>query len=328
MDPQDEAPLRPNFSQVLDTSNVAKGMQLRSDRQEVLCKLQDNRNAHYQRNYQLNARSPINTLPAEVLSLIFLEYKNSFDSDQSENYTMIQSQLLSITFVCRHWRSVALGCANLWNNIEIGRSTRWDYTLLFLRLFKQTPLSICIKPCRHVPIARGLVVQNMYRIQTYREEVDRRFHEPPLLPEDVRAPVLQKLSLEGFPEMPDLGLMHLPLLRHFSASFTRVNLASFIGFLPNFSNITDLQLQYIRCERNSHNENSLHGLFANLPKLRRLVWDHGFRIYEDVPVPQSRVFLPLEHLVIEDTADWIAALLGTLDVPSTVTMRIHISKSR
>ncbi|KAJ6607511.1 hypothetical protein B0H10DRAFT_551566 [Mycena sp. CBHHK59/15] len=52
-----------------------------------------------------NALSPVSRLPPEMLSRIFL-----FCSD-SDSLKWIKE----VSHICRHWRSVALGCPNLWS---------------------------------------------------------------------------------------------------------------------------------------------------------------------------------------------------------------------
>lgn len=65
--------------------------------------------------FEKNALAPINGLPTEVLSQIFLLSRNLSDGMQRE------STLLNISHVCKSWRTIAINSANLWTIIDCSR---------------------------------------------------------------------------------------------------------------------------------------------------------------------------------------------------------------
>ncbi|KAJ3517653.1 hypothetical protein NMY22_g13916 [Coprinellus aureogranulatus] len=61
----------------------------------------------------INTNSIMGRLPAEILANIFLTYASSCLAGRNHSrYVWIR-----VTHVCRHWRTVALDCSNLWSTI-------------------------------------------------------------------------------------------------------------------------------------------------------------------------------------------------------------------
>ncbi|KAH9850028.1 hypothetical protein C2E23DRAFT_335207 [Lenzites betulinus] len=103
----------------------------------------------------LNARAPINRLPPEILSLIFvfqaeifhdlrlrgpspLWYHNGTDeAAHSPIYTW-----LNVTSVCKHWREVALQCASFWTYLVIDQRIPEESLSTFIARSKGLPLTV------------------------------------------------------------------------------------------------------------------------------------------------------------------------------------------
>ncbi|KAI0066389.1 hypothetical protein BV25DRAFT_1835461 [Artomyces pyxidatus] len=76
-------------------------------------------------NEKHNAHSPVSRLPVELLTRIFhlvaiseragdVLWRTSFRDPIGSRLGWIK-----VTFVCRRWREVALGCAKLWSNVPL-----------------------------------------------------------------------------------------------------------------------------------------------------------------------------------------------------------------
>ncbi len=74
---------------------------------------------HYLRSHR-NTLIPIAHLPSEILTKIFTDAITICLLPTNID----KSQLLRITWVSRRWRTVALGCANLWTHIY-GNNIDW-----------------------------------------------------------------------------------------------------------------------------------------------------------------------------------------------------------
>lgn len=87
---------------------------------------------------QLNSLLPISVLPTEVLAEVFLFRAAS--CRQTNHHVPIMSGWIALSHVCKHWRTVALGCPSLWNRLVIARHAEWVPELLSRS--KELPLSI------------------------------------------------------------------------------------------------------------------------------------------------------------------------------------------
>lgn len=87
---------------------------------------------------QRNALSRICQLPPEILSQIFLLHAQRA-SPSKHIYAIIKMDWTKITHVCRHFRSVALGCPSLWSEIVF---TSRSWTTAMLALSKSADLTL------------------------------------------------------------------------------------------------------------------------------------------------------------------------------------------
>ncbi|KAF8437306.1 hypothetical protein L210DRAFT_2365089 [Boletus edulis BED1] len=83
----------------------------------LLCDLQTQRNSFL----------PISRLPIETLAAIFIY--SARDYHHSGHPTRTAPDWVNVSYVCRHWRNVALNCATLWSYLFVV-SPRWTEELL------------------------------------------------------------------------------------------------------------------------------------------------------------------------------------------------------
>src|ERR1700728_3921015 len=86
---------------------------------------------------------PYITLPPELLIMIFIacaaQPSGTFDAGYWS--LAVNMQWIAVTHVCRYWRSVALGCANLWQRLFFFNP---DVTKEMIRRSKGTDLEVII----------------------------------------------------------------------------------------------------------------------------------------------------------------------------------------
>ncbi|TFK71495.1 hypothetical protein BDN72DRAFT_750940, partial [Pluteus cervinus] len=61
---------------------------------------------------QRNTLAPISRLPPEVLAKIFIEFRDEARGSENTCFSDI------LTWICRHWREVAVNCSTLWSEID------------------------------------------------------------------------------------------------------------------------------------------------------------------------------------------------------------------
>ena len=93
-----------------------------------------------------NTFAPISRLPTPILARIFVcyasdEYYYAY-SGYIRRFARIESHWIGVSYVCRHWRHVALTCPTLWSYL-FARSPRWTEALLARSL--DSPLRIQAK---------------------------------------------------------------------------------------------------------------------------------------------------------------------------------------
>ncbi|KAF8437276.1 hypothetical protein L210DRAFT_3547341 [Boletus edulis BED1] len=86
----------------------------------LLCDLQTQRNSFL----------PISRLPTETLAAIFIYSARNYHSTHSGYPTRTAPDWVNVSYVCRHWRNVALNCATLWSYYLFITSPRWTEELL------------------------------------------------------------------------------------------------------------------------------------------------------------------------------------------------------
>ena len=96
---------------------------------------------------QMNSPSFISRLPSELLASIFILYADdSYRASRPRLSSLNAPDWVNVSYVCRHWRNIALKCPTLWSFISMTMSPRW--TEVLLARSKHTPLKIYFKISR------------------------------------------------------------------------------------------------------------------------------------------------------------------------------------
>ena len=271
-------------------------------------------------------------LPPELLAGIFCEYVRH--SYSAFNSTIVPCWI-SVSYVCRYWRDVALHCANLWAYLFFV-SPEWMDELLSRS--KNAPLIVHTHmffdsrsgqgPIRSLEKALG----NMERIQElwiYCSSDIIEMIGPKL---NVAAPLLQSLCLSTWRDdheyrsvinkdtlpgaMPDLRKVHL--------ESCHVDWSS-----PVFNGLTELTIRYTL---NDPMEcwNGLQFILGHLPRLRQLHLDTLLPYDTDMDAlstnPRKDKFISLPHLellTLTGPISWLIALLTQLKFPKTTIVRVE-----
>lgn len=114
-----------------------------------------------------NAATQTCRMPQETLAEIFLTL--AYDVQDAEEW-------IGITYVCRHWRSVALDCAALWTNLPFISPA---FTNAILPRTKNAPISLCLtsnedKVDEYIPMVHE-VVSRIDRVRSVVLRLDRRY---------------------------------------------------------------------------------------------------------------------------------------------------------
>ena len=127
---------------------------------------------------------PVFRLPPETLSIIFSHgARDYYESDSGGRVTPCIPTWVNVSYVCSHWRNIALNCPTLWT-YHFSTSRRWTEELLLRS--KEASLKIsCSYPSRNkdVRLLRSLLdnlLRYSERIQELRLDV-----APSFLPAEV-----------------------------------------------------------------------------------------------------------------------------------------------
>ena len=113
---------------------------------------------------------PYITLPPELLSMIFIACADPPPEPSGPLNPMHwalseRMQWIAVTHVCRYWRSVALGCADLWRRLFVFNT---DVTKKMIRRSKGANLEVIIHDCEQLlePINRviEMVLPELHRV--------------------------------------------------------------------------------------------------------------------------------------------------------------------
>ncbi|KAF9218982.1 hypothetical protein BS17DRAFT_741495 [Gyrodon lividus] len=224
---------------------------------------------------QRNALSPISCLPPEILATIFIHYARNYYEDPRFRGTWGIPPWVNVSYICRHWRDVALSCPSLWTFLFVS-SQRWTEELLSRS--KMAPLKIRMD--------LGYTKQTkewkfLERAATYAERIQDlslklTCHEAEeILPKlSSRAPLLQTLHI-NVKKSGYLGERHVvldnlfngetPALRTLELSNCRISWSSSV-----LSGLTSLNLRDLA----SSSQPTMVELIAVLRRMPNLVYLH------------------------------------------------------
>ena len=151
-------------------------------------------NLRAKRNFLL----PVFRLPPETLATIFTHgARDYYEGNSGGHFTPCTPTWVNVSYVCSHWRNIALTSATLWA-YHFNTSLRWTEELLLRS--KQAPLKIsCI--CTHPLFAKNALWSGFLdRLLKHSERIQelRLCLLPWLLPPKLllRAPHLEKLEIK------------------------------------------------------------------------------------------------------------------------------------
>ncbi|KAF9259132.1 hypothetical protein L218DRAFT_963902 [Marasmius fiardii PR-910] len=190
-----------------------------------------------------NGSLPVMQLPNELLCTIFSHLVSYLVSTHIERD---RSNLLAFSYVCYHWRMIALETPSLW------ATPHFRFPSLAMEMLKRsgsTPLQIIARERRAAekvtPVLRGLIHRTAsIQIVTTRQYIMQRL----LSKMDHSAPVLRTLdlTLSGIFTSPPLFRLPVDFLGNSTPSLTRISLANcYIPWsLKIYRNLTSLKLSY------------------------------------------------------------------------------------
>ena len=267
--------------------------------------------------------------PPELLAAIFLECAQLSRGAFSYRTTTVPSWV-AVSYICRYWRNVALGCAHLWAHLFLV-SPEWTDELL--RRSKTVPLVVHIDLSLFRDPASGTIrslvkaLENISRIEDLRINCPSKSSVQILHSKMIAsAPLLRSLYLSQedgrhpFTIRKDMFLGAMPGLKKVHLELCFVDWTS-----PMFNGLAELTLHYILGD----NWGGLLLILRQLPRLRWLTLvnvlstadDISFINHEDVEGPIS---LPqLEKLTLTDPILWVTALLSQLEFPRSTIVQLQ-----
>ncbi|KAF8433015.1 hypothetical protein L210DRAFT_3557338 [Boletus edulis BED1] len=279
---------------------------------------------------QRNSCSLISRFPTEILAAIFVCSARDY---HSTHYYPIEAapSWVNVSYVCRHWRNVALNCPTLWSYLFI-TSPRWTEELLARS--KQASLKlradIDVYPngtCRDdggLPFVRR-VMNHIERIQELHLNLPHSFKDHFL---SSPAPCLQNLKIsvgyqnEPYQQFPALFDGNTPALRTLELlccpvpwhsftlnGLTTLNLRSvpsqcrqnMVEFLATLSCVQDLRHLYL--------ENALASTAGFLSSTE-------FRSFRKINLPR------LSRLLIVAPLSAVIAFVACVNIPSKTELRL------
>ena len=269
-------------------------------------------------------------LPPELLATIFLEYARD---SASLVYSVTVPRWISVSYVCRYWRNVALHCANLWATHLFFVSSEWMDELL--RRSKNVPLIVRVDICYHSGSHVGQIhslekaLGNMERIQDLWIECPSDMIEiiQPRL--NVAAPLLRSLYLSAGMSFDGLFLINQDTLPGVMPGLRKVHLYSFrVDWSSSiFNGLTKLTLGYLFNQTLDY-LNGVLRILRQLPRLRQLCLEGSVPDIGAI-LPTSRnenecISLPhLEKLFLAEPVSWTIALLTQLELPKSTIVQLE-----
>lgn len=259
----------------------------------------------------------INDLPPEVLTHIF--HHVVWSTTSPDNVLLWR---LWLTWVCRHWRAVALSDPTLWNSILFRTLFNFEIPFLWLERTANAPLDIRINDTSEKPISltqmQNLLIRLFHKISNIRTIIIVvQDWDPILVVLDAFRVVQEKrlpMILERF-EMYRCGPSYVQLGSGYEPSFYRTPIPLFGGAaIPSLNyltlsglhidwahsvltNLTTLDLRQIALEK-SPTISQFRALLTNSPVLHKLfldgagpTWSGEGRGMKPIHIPSLRVLM-------------------------------------
>ena len=270
-------------------------------------------------------------LPFEILQEVFLFLAASFLRIQPLDSSG-RPEWIAVTYVCRYWRSAALGVPKLWSSITPRLSVTWSHAMI--QRSAPTPMRIdlrigsCYKDGLESPTASELLFPSMGRIRTLRLSGYRNDILGVLDHLSTPSP-LESLDLKLVPNWEQPMSVHLPEnLFGKEAPYCRgLKFETPLAFrAPHWllANITHFAT--ISCGIELHD---LLGMLQAMPQLEVLCITNVLKLWSPFQfggVSQARPRAVLPHLsllsICDKTSRHLPILTSHIDAPPTLRKRL------
>ena len=283
-------------------------------------------------NIHVQTDSPpfIFRLPTEILESIFIDCARDHHSKDNGRPIQTVPRWVNVSYVCRHWRKVALECPTLWTYLFV-MSSRWMRELLARS--KQAPLKLHAYPSLAYPFTSEFcfaepVMNHIERIQELHLHIPHRYNPAQYFSKlSSPAPHLQnlKISVDGhcleWPSVLFDG--DAPALRTLELSHCSLPWNSF-----KLSGLTTLSLRLLGSDGRQNPEEFLATLSC-MQDLRHLYLDNVLN--SAAKFLSSTVFqtfrkinlLHLSRLLVVAPLSTVIALLSCIVIPMKTEVRLQ-----
>ena len=277
---------------------------------------------------QKNTFSLIFRLPPEILASIFIQCARSHQRNQRGIPDWV-----NVSYVCRHWRDVALNCSTLWSFL-FASSQSWTDELLARS--KTAPLKVRVdsdypKPSQELNLLEKVAPQTG-RIQDLRLRLTRREAERILSLFSSPAPLLQTLqiSVERSNYLGEPGLVSGALFDKYTPVLRKLELTNYAFPLtcPTLRGVTSLRLR----DLGTSFRPTLAELKVALGRMQNLAHLHlenalpsarGNSISQSFEDSERLSFPHLSRLSIVAPFTTVVLLLSCFDIPLKTEVRLR-----
>ncbi|KAF8138982.1 hypothetical protein EV363DRAFT_1315461 [Boletus edulis] len=277
-----------------------------------------------------NARPFIFRLPTEILEDIFIQCASDYHCEHNgSSPTSDVPSWVNVSYVCHHWRHVALNCATIWTYVFI-TSSRWTEELLARSRQASLKIRICLPDDTTIPQLGNTVekvMDHLERIQELCVDVSEPYNKQVLPKLSSRAPRLQTLEIisdDPSLEWPSSLFAGVPPALHtLELSDCSVPLSSF-----KLNALTTLGLYHVP-DRFRQNIEEFLAVMSYMKDLEHLYLDHAltsatgflssavFRTFEKIDLPH------LSRLLISAPLSTTVALLSCVNIPSKTAVKLE-----
>ncbi|KAF8555400.1 hypothetical protein OG21DRAFT_1496349 [Imleria badia] len=270
-------------------------------------------------------------IPTETLEDIFIQQTRDYHGENGSHPTPTLPSWVNVSYVCRHWRNVALNCATLWTYLFI-MSPRWTEELLARS--KKAPLKLHVDPHHghgsEAPCVVGQVMNHVERIQELRLSLSLLGWENQLYSKlSSPAPNLQCLRICAPNASPEWVLPSVlfdgdtPALRTlelsccpvawYSLKLSRLTALSLFHIPPRLQQNTEELLATLRCMQDL-TQLYLHRALASAAGFLSSTVFHTFQKFN----------LPhLSRLYLAAPLSTIVAMLSCVNIPLKTEIRLE-----
>ncbi|KAF6758680.1 hypothetical protein DFP72DRAFT_887914 [Ephemerocybe angulata] len=274
-----------------------------------------------------NTFAPINRLPPEILSRIFVQ---SAAECRQDSLSWIQ-----VTHTCHHWREVALDCAALWSNISFVNPA---FTKVMLARSKDAPLHVNLNTIytRKTPdiyealsevLDQGSRLRSIAIDNVTNSRRSGMLHLRRFLSKCKTAPVLEELRLHtSMDHCLNSGFLQggSPMLKHLEISGCVI---SNWNTIPSGVALRTLDLARNLGQLNENLSGSgFISLLQNMPSLENLriqfLLPRG--LYSQSPAAAPFIHPKLRNLELIDTPGNVTRFMRAVHVPNVQTIALSL----